>query len=127
MVMKQIAIFPMIVLALAVTVLAAGYRDIKASEAKSLLAANKKVFLLDVRTPEEFGQGRLQGAVLIPINEVERRIGEIPRNRPVVVYCAVGSRSGLVAGYLTQRGYGEVYNMHDGIVGWYRNGFPITR
>ncbi|ABB33336.1 Rhodanese domain protein [Geobacter metallireducens RCH3] len=127
MVMKQIAIFPMIVLALAVTVLAAGYRDIKASEAKSLLAANKKVFLLDVRTPEEFGQGRLQGAVLIPINEVERRIGEIPRNRPVVVYCAVGSRSGLVAGFLSRKGYREVYNMADGIVGWYRNGLPILR
>nr|WP_246560605.1 rhodanese-like domain-containing protein [Geobacter grbiciae] len=125
--MKQIAIIPMIVLALAATVLAAGYRDIKASEAKSLLAANKKVFLLDVRTPEEFGQGRLHGAVLIPINEVERRIGEIPRNRPVVVYCAVGSRSGLVAGFLSRKGYREVYNMADGIVGWYRNGLPILR
>ncbi|GLI37623.1 rhodanese-like domain-containing protein [Geobacter hydrogenophilus] len=127
MVMKQIAIIPMIVLALVATVLAAGYRDIKATEAKSLLAANKKVFLLDVRTPEEFGQGRLQGAVLIPINEVERRIGEIPRNRPIVVYCAVGSRSGLVAGFLSRKGYREVYNVSDGIVGWYRNGFPILR
>lgn len=127
MVMKQIAIIPMVVLALVATVLAAGYRDIKATEAKSLLAANKNVFLLDVRTPEEFGQGRLQGAVLIPINEVERRIGEIPRNRPIVVYCAVGSRSGLVAGFLSRKGYREVYNVSDGIVGWYRNGFPILR
>ncbi len=127
MVMKQIAIIPMIVLALVATVLAAGYRDIKATEAKSLLAANKNVFLLDVRTPEEFGQGRLQGAVLIPINEVERRIGEIPRNRPIVVYCAVGSRSGLVAGFLSRKGYREVSNVSDGIVGWYRNGFPILR
>ena len=125
--MKQIAVIPMIVLALAATVLAAGYRDIKATEAKSLFAANKNVFLLDVRTPEEFRQGRLQGAVLIPINEVERRIGEIPRNRPIVVYCAVGSRSGLVAGFLSRKGYREVYNIADGIVGWYRNGFPIIR
>ena len=125
--MKQIAIIPMVVLALAATVLAAGYRDIKATEAKSLLAANKNVFLLDVRTPDEFRQGRLQGAVLIPINEVERRIGEIPRNRPIVVYCAVGSRSGLVAGFLSRKGYREVYNISDGIVAWYRNGFPILR
>lgn len=125
--MKKISIIALLILALAATVLAAGNRDIRATEAKGLLATKKSVYLLDVRTPEEFRQGRIQGAVLIPINEVERRIGEIPRNRPIVVYCAVGSRSGLVAGFLSQKGYGEVYNVTDGIVGWYRNGFPISR
>uniref|UniRef100_A0A831UEU0 Rhodanese-like domain-containing protein n=1 Tax=Geobacter metallireducens TaxID=28232 RepID=A0A831UEU0_GEOME len=125
--MKKIGIIALLILALAATVLAAGHRDIRSGEAKSLLAAKKNAFLLDVRTPAEFRQGRLQGAVLIPISEVERRLGEIPRNRPVVVYCAVGSRSGLVAGFLAQKGYREVYNMADGIVGWYRNGFPIIR
>lgn len=125
--MKKISIIALLILALAATVLAASNRDIRATEAKGLLATKKSVYLLDVRTPEEFRQGRIQGAVLIPINEVERRIGEIPRNRPIVVYCAVGSRSGLVAGFLSQKGYGEVYNVTDGIVGWYRNGFPISR
>lgn len=125
--MKKIGIIATLVLSLAATVLAAGHRDIRAAEAKNLLAAKKNAFLLDVRTPDEFRQGRLQGAVLIPVNEVERRIGEIPRNRPVVVYCAVGSRSGLVAGFLAQKGYPEVYNVTDGIVGWYRNGFPVIR
>jgi len=125
--MKKISIIALLILALSATVLAAGNRDIRATEAKGLLATKKSVYLLDVRTPEEFRQGRIQGAVLIPINEVERRIGEIPRNRPIVVYCAVGSRSGLVAGFLSQKGYGEVYNVTDGIVGWYRNGFPISR
>lgn len=125
--MKKIGIIALFILALTAAVLAAGHRDIRSTEAKSLLATKKNVYLLDVRTPEEFRQGRLQGAVLIPINEVERRIGEIPRNRPIVVYCAVGSRSGLVAGFLSRKGYREVYNMADGIVGWYRNGFPIIR
>ncbi|WP_306536372.1 rhodanese-like domain-containing protein [Geobacter sp.] len=125
--MKKIGIIATLVLALAATVLAAGFRDIRATEAKGLLAANKNVYLLDVRTPAEFRQGRIPGAVLIPVNEVERRIGEIPRNRPVVVYCAVGSRSGFVAGFLSQKGYREVYNVTDGIVGWYRNGFPVSR
>lgn len=125
--MKKIGIIALFILALAAAVLAAGHRDIRSTEAKSLLATKKNVYLLDVRTPEEFRQGRLQGAVLIPINEVERRIGEIPRNRSIVVYCAVGSRSGLVAGFLARKGYREVYNVTDGIVGWYRNGFPIIR
>lgn len=115
------------VVSVAVVAHAAPYRNIGSSEAKALLAKNRNVFLLDVRTPDEYRQARLAGSVLIPINEVERRIAQIPKGRPVLVYCAVGSRSGLVAGFLSQRGYGEVYNMHDGIVGWYRNGFPITR
>jgi len=106
---------------------AAGARDITSREAKSLLEKNKKVFLLDVRTPDERRQGYIAGSVLIPIDAVEKRMGEVPRNRPVLVYCAVGSRSGVVAQALARQGYGEVYNMKDGILGWYRNGFAIQR
>ncbi|ANA39325.1 rhodanese-like domain-containing protein [Geobacter anodireducens] len=124
---RKFIIAVLMVASLAATALAASYRNIGSAEAKALLDTKRNVFLLDVRTPDEYRQARLSGSVLIPINEVERRIAQIPKGRPVLIYCAVGSRSGLVAGYLTQRGYGEVYNMHDGIVGWYRNGFPITR
>jgi rhodanese-related sulfurtransferase len=107
--------------------LAAGHQDITATQARSLLEQKKTMVLLDVRTPDEFRQARLKGALLIPINEVERRLGELPKGRPILVYCAVGSRSALVARFLAARGYGEVYNMTDGIVGWYRNGFPLER
>ena len=96
-------------------------------QARTLLAKTKNVFLLDVRTPEEYRQAHLKGAVLIPLGEIEHRLKELPRNRTIVVYCAVGSRSNLVAGFLAGKGYGEVYNVSDGIVGWYRNGLPIER
>jgi rhodanese-related sulfurtransferase len=105
----------------------AAERNILSSEAKSLLEKNKNIYLLDVRTPQEYSQGRLAGSVLIPIGEFERRISEVPKNRTIVVYCAVGSRSKPVASFLARQGYKEVYNMTDGIVGWYRNGFPIQR
>ena len=65
--------------------------------------------------------------MLIPLSEIERRLGEIPKNKTIVVYCAVGSRSNLVAGFLAGKGYGEVYNVSDGIVGWYRNHLPVDR
>jgi rhodanese-related sulfurtransferase len=100
-------------------------KNISARDAKALLDANKNIYLLDVRTPQEYSQGRIAGSVLIPIGEFERRIGEVPRNKTIVVYCAVGSRSKPVAGFLARQGYREVYNVTDGIVGWYRNGFPI--
>lgn len=110
-----------------VTQVWAAEKDISAREAKSLLEKNKNIYLLDVRTPQEYSQGRLAGSVLIPIGEFERRFSEVPKSRTIVVYCAVGSRSKPVANFLTQQGYKDVYNMTDGIVGWYRNGFPIKR
>lgn len=125
--MKRIAAALAIVSTAAGIAFAAGYRNIMSQEAKALIEKNRNVFLLDVRTPEEFRQARLQGAVLIPMNEMERRLAEIPKNRTVVVYCAVGSRSGVVAGFLLGKGYRDVCNLSDGIVGWYRNGYPIIR
>ena len=109
----------------ATAVLAAPYKNIASVEAKKLVEQKKNVFLLDVRTPQEYAQARLKGSVLIPINEIERRMQEVPKNRPVLVLCAVGSRSNLVAGFLANKGYGEVYNLTDGLVGWYRNGYPL--
>lgn len=105
----------------------AAEREISSREAKTLLEKNKSIYLLDVRTPQEYSQARLAGSVLIPISDFERRVNEVPKNRPILVYCAVGSRSKPVANFLARRGNAEVYNMTDGIVGWYRNGYSIIR
>lgn len=107
--------------------LAAPVRDFSPAEARELLSNNPKTFLLDVRTAGEFMQARIDGARLIPIDQVVARLGEIPQNRPVLVYCAVGSRSSQVAGYLARQGYAEVYNMSGGIMGWQVRGYPILR
>jgi rhodanese-related sulfurtransferase len=125
--MKKAVLAMLMVLVSTTLLLAAPARDITSREAKALLDKNRNVFLLDVRTPQEFQQAALKGAVLIPINEIERRLKEVPRNRPVLVYCAVGSRSRPVADFLVKQGYPEVYHLADGIVGWYRNGFPIAK
>jgi len=124
--MKKI-VLAVLMVGMAWSLALAGAQDISAREAKTLLEKNRNVFLLDVRTPQENSQARLPGTVLIPINEFERRIKEVPRNKTILVYCAVGSRSKPVAEYLSKNGYKDVYNMTDGIVGWYRNGFQIER
>ncbi|MFA7404134.1 MAG: rhodanese-like domain-containing protein [Pelobacteraceae bacterium] len=124
--MKKIALIVLIMVSL-VTQVWAAEKNISARDAKALLDANKNIYLLDVRTPQEYSQGKLAGSVLIPIGEFERRTREVPKNKTIVVYCAVGSRSKPVANFLSQQGYKDVYNMTDGIVGWYRNGFPIQR
>lgn len=125
--MKRIFIAILLTLLTASALMAAPARDITSIEAKALMEKNRSVFVLDVRLPQERAQGHIPGSLLIPIDKIEKRLNEVPRNRPVVVYCAVGSRSRAVAQALSGMGYAEVYNMRDGIMGWYRNGFPIQR
>jgi rhodanese-related sulfurtransferase len=124
--MKKIVLVLLMILTVASQVWAAE-KEVSSRDAKTLLDRNKTVFLLDVRTPQEYSQGRLAGSVLIPVGELERRINEVPRNRTILVYCAVGARSKPAANFLARQGYKDVYHMTDGIVGWYRNGLPIQR
>ena len=102
-------------------------RSIAPSAAQALLQQRNNVYLLDVRTPQEFQQGRLAGARLIPIDQVMQRLGELPKDRPILVYCAVGSRSAQVFNFLARRGYAEVYNLDGGIYAWAAQGYPIVR
>jgi phage shock protein E len=131
--MKITAIRMIVVLTLLLAALAASNcfaqepRNISSTEAKSLLAKDKKVVLLDVRTPEEYRQAHLHGALLIPLSELGTRLQEIPRDRTLLVYCSVGGRSTSAAGILAARGYRDIYQMSDGMVGWYKNGFPIEK
>lgn len=66
--------------------------------------------LLDVRTPEEFAAGHLEGAINIPVAELTARIDEVPSDRAVVVYCRSGNRSATATRELTARGY-EVHDL----------------
>ncbi len=76
--------------------------------ARTLLAAGAQ--LVDVRTPFEFKSGHLDGALNIPVDQLPRRLDEIARDRPVVLYCRSGSRSRRAAGILAQAG---VTDLHD--------------
>ena len=107
--------------------LAEAASNLSASAAQRLLKERRNVYLLDVRTPGEYQQMRLADAHLIPIDQLTRRLNEIPQDRPVVVYCAVGSRSAQVFNYLTRRGYREVYNLDGGIYAWAQSGYPILQ
>jgi len=85
---------------------------------KKLLGENTQ--LIDVRTPEEFNQGHLKGALNYNINaaEFESQISKLDKNKPVLVYCLSGGRSGSAADLMTGRGFTEVYNMQGGIMKW---------
>jgi len=100
-------------------------RNLTPEEASSLIDQRKDLYLLDVRTLGEYQQVRLDGARLIPISQLVKRLAEVPKNRPVLVYCAVGSRSAQVVNYLARRGYPEIYNLYGGIYSWAQKGYPV--
>lgn len=73
-----------------------------------------QVLLLDVRTPAEFELGTIEGAVNIPLDDLRERICEIPRNKKIVIFCAVGLRGYLAQRILMGRGYADVWNLSGG-------------
>jgi rhodanese-related sulfurtransferase len=66
--------------------------------------------VVDVRTPDEFADGAYPGALNIPVQELGQRAAEIPRDRPVVLYCASGARSAFAARMLKSSGWAQVVN-----------------
>jgi len=91
------------------------------SEVAAKLAAGW--MLLDVRTDEEWAQGRIDGSVHIPMDQVVSRLDEI--GEQVVCVCAVGARSERVAQYLIQQGV-EAVNLEGGVYGWAAEGKPVV-
>lgn len=80
-----------------------------AAEARQLVTGGAK--LVDVRTPSEFAAGHLDGAVNLPLGELETRLGELgDRSDPLVVYCRSGARSGQAKRLLESKGF---QNVHD--------------
>lgn len=83
--------------------------------------------LLDIRERDEYLQMRVDGSLFIPMSQLGARLDEVPRDRPVLVLCASGSRSTNVTGYLLASGWTEVASVAGGIDTWARVGLPVTR
>lgn len=76
--------------------------------------SGKEYFLLDVRTREEHSLGTIPGSVNIPLDELREHLADLPRERPIAVFCAVGLRGHVAARILMQSGFNQVYNLSGG-------------
>ena len=81
-------------------------------------SAGDSVTLIDVREPYEYEIGRISGGVLLPLGELPARLGEIPREHPIVVYCHAGMRSARAVQLLQQADFTNVFNLAGGIDAW---------
>ncbi|MFA6036531.1 MAG: rhodanese-like domain-containing protein [Legionellales bacterium] len=90
---------------------------ISVSDLHEQLKKDEEIFLLDVREPHEFTAFNIQG-YLIPLAELLERLNEIPKDKPIVVYCRSGQRSDVAGQLLKSQGYHDVKNLAGGMLAW---------
>ena len=106
--------------------------DVTVDQARELLRARSgksNFVILDVRTPEEFAEGRLAGAVNVNLlaQDFETRLGQFDRSKTYLVYCRTGNRSTRAIQIMKRLGFQSVLHMADGIVVWQKRGFPLAK
>ena len=83
--------------------------------------------VVDVRELSEFQAVRLDGVALVPMSVFQDRYTELPKDRPLLIMCAAGSRSAAATGFLLRSGWTDVVNVEGGITAWERAGLPVRR
>ncbi len=95
-------------------------KTVSPDEVRGILASpdTGDLQLVDVRQPFEFKHGHIPGARLIPLGHLKRHRTELDPARPIIVYCAHGSRSHAAASLLTRSGFRSVRSMKGGLAAW---------
>ena len=93
-------------------------KQLSVTELKNKIQQNDKLFLLDVREPHEYQYARIADSVLIPLNQIPQRLGELDLDQEIVVICHHGIRSQQAASYLEQSGFKNIANLTGGIDAW---------
>jgi rhodanese-related sulfurtransferase len=106
----------------------ADFETISPVKAQELLSKDDNTVFLDVRTPDEFSTGHIQGSTLMPVQLLSQNLSELDeiKNKKIVVYCASGMRSVSASRILSEHGF-TVLNMSGGIGQWKSDGLPITQ
>jgi rhodanese-related sulfurtransferase len=99
---------------------------INAAEAMARIDSAQPPVILDVRQPDEFRSGHIAGAKLIPLNELHKRLGELPKDAEILCVCRSGSRSGAATSQLNSAGY-KALNLRGGMMGWQMAGLPVKK
>jgi len=87
------------------------------------LRATGEIVIIDVREADEYAQGRIPGALWIPLGELAGRTDEVPTDMPVVMVCRSGNRSGQAVQILKHAGFTNVHNMTGGMIEWTAAGY----
>lgn len=103
------------------------YGDVTINEAWNLIQDKEDLVILDVRTQTEYDEGHIEGAILIPVQELPDRLDELDKSNEHIVYCRTGNRSSTAVEILGEAGFSKVYHISDGITAWISEGYPVVQ
>lgn len=83
---------------------------------KALEMSKAGAVLIDVRTPAEVAEGMAPGAINIPLQEIQQRLSEFPKDKDLLIYCRSGKRSMAASNFLIENGYDKVFNVVGGFL-----------
>lgn len=115
-------------LLLSTTLLASEPVDVGVTMAAKMVQ-EKKVTVVDVRTPEEYGAGHIEGAQNISISaeDFEAKLAALDKSQPVLVHCQAGGRSKRSLETFKKLGFSNIYHLKDGFSGWEEAGQPVKK
>lgn len=104
-----------------------GFNNVDAEQFRTLID-NKGNILLDVRTPQEFAEGHIAGAINIDYESstFTNEISKLDTSQTYNVYCRSGKRSAAASGIMHEHGFNHLNNLTGGILGWKEKGFAVT-
>lgn len=103
------------------------YRDLDPLDAHDELQKDSTLRILDVRTPDEYHSHRLPNATLIPVQDLEQRLGELDRSANWLVHCEHGRRSLFACELLAKAGFTKLANLRGGLAYWAGKGLPFEQ
>ena len=89
--------------------------------------AGEKLLIVDVRTPEEFAAGHIEGALLSPLQNVEEGVKKIAKDQQIILICRSGNRSLQAYNILAGLGYTNLINVTGGMIDWEKAGGPVVK
>lgn len=104
------------------------YKELAAEKARKMIVA-REALILDVRTPNEYYDGHLPDAKLIPVQQLSQRISELKDHKQdkILVYCRSGNRSTVASEILIENGFKAIYHLKDGVIGWTKQGYSLIK
>jgi rhodanese-related sulfurtransferase len=125
--MKKVIVIIASVLLLAGCSSSTSTNDLSVSEFSNKVAETG-VITLDVRTPSEFNEGHIEGALLVDFQSgnFENEIASLDKSKTYAIYCRSGSRSGQAVKVMSEAGFTNIYNLNGGVIDWANAGMTLV-
>jgi rhodanese-related sulfurtransferase len=101
------------------------FKTVTPQEAKNLIESRSDLLLVDVRGEDELSEGYIEGSVMMPLWSIIKGSRRPPKDRPILLICAVGGRSLALGQLMSRNGWDEVYNLKGGISAWKEAHLPL--